>query len=355
MNEGRASFTRLVLSNYRSVGADVSLELGSLTALVGTNGSGKSNVADAFRFLANALGDGLEGAIEARQGFDGMRRVVPGRRSDVAMQFEMQHPDWLGEYGFVLTGNQRGDYRVARERAVIRARNGRSITRFETVDGEVREAPEGLERPARDRVNLTFPSQRPYLTKYGDNWSSVVRRVMGTDRGVQLRTALARVTGDVDNLRVRRGGGGYLVVEFAHRAFGDRPRWFDAALESDGTLRVAGIISALLQTPPLTLTGVEEPELTVHAGMVPLLSDYLAEAAESTQVLLTTHSPELLDLIPVDDIRVVQRVGGATSVSPVDEQQRRLVRENLTTPGELLRSEGLLGPSEDEDESEGGR
>ena len=383
MNRDKAQFSRLVLSNYRSVGTDVVLELGDLTALVGTNGSGKSNVADAFRFLGSALGEGLEAAIEARQGFDGVRRVAEGRRGNVTMRFELRHPEWSGEYEFVLAGTARGDYRVARENASIRSADGSSITRFETRDGEVREAPEGLDRPARDPVNLTFPklggderlrplyealracevysvfpdtlrepqkpSQRPYHTKYGDNWSSVVRRVMKSARGVQLRTALARVTDDVNDLRVRRAGGGYLIVEFAHRAFGEKPRWFDAALESDGTLRVAGIISALLQEPPLTLTGVEEPELTVHAGMVPLLYDYLAEAALSTQVLITTHSPELLDLIPIDAVRVVQRVGGVTTVSPVEEHQRRLVRANLTTTGELLRTEGLIGAERDGD------
>jgi predicted ATPase len=167
---------------------------------------------------------------------------------------------------------------------------------------------------------------------------------MKGDRGAQLRTALSRVTGDVNNLRVRRAGGGYLIVEFAHRAFGDNAKWFDAALESDGTLRVAGIVSALLQEPALTLTGIEEPELTVHAGMVPLLYDYLAEAALSTQVIITTHSPELLDLVPIDDVRVVQRLAGTTTVSRVEEDQRRLVRNNLTTAGELLRTEGLLSP-----------
>ena len=311
--------------------------------------------------------------------------MVDGRRGVVKLRFELSHRDWSGEYEFALTATRGNEYRVSSETAMIRSADGATITRFETRDGEVKQAPEGLEKPARDRINLTFPklggderlkplfdalrsnevyavfpdtlratqkpSQRPYLTKLGDNWSSVVRRVIKTPQGVQLRTALSRVTGDVNDVRVRRAGGGYLIVEFAHRAFGDKVRWFEAAMESDGTLRVAGIITALLQNPPLTLTGVEEPELTVHAGMVPLLYDYLMEASHSSQILVTTHSPELLDLVPIEDVRVVQRVGGVTTVSPVEEHQRKLVKDNLTTVGELLRTEGLLaaevvGPSQ---------
>lgn len=59
------------------------------------------------------------------------------------------------------------------------------------------------------------------MTKFGDNWSSVLRHVVKSDRGPDLRVAMVKVTGDVDDLRVRRAGGGYLVVEFAHRAFDD--------------------------------------------------------------------------------------------------------------------------------------
>jgi predicted ATPase len=377
MTDQRARFTRVSISNYRSIGPDVSIELGDFTALVGTNGSGKSNVADTFRFVSNALNDGLESAIEDRHGFDAVRRVVDGSRGVVKLRFELSHPEWSGEYEFALKATRGTEYRVSREMAMIRSADGATVTRFETLDGEVKQAPDGLDRPARDRINLTFPkiggddrlkplfdalranevyavfpdtlrtpqppSQRRYLTKKGENWSSAVRRVITSPQGVQLRTALSRVTGDVNDVRVRRAGGGYLIVEFAHRAFGDKVRWFDAAMESDGTLRVAGIITALLQDPSLTLTGVEEPELTVHAGMVPLLYDYLMEATLSSQILVTTHSPDLLDRIPIEAVRVVQRIGGVTTVSPVEEHQRRLVKDNLMTVGELLRTEGLLG------------
>jgi predicted ATPase len=376
-SEPRARFTRVVISNYRSIGTDVSIALEDFTALVGTNGAGKSNVADVFRFLADALNDGLENAVEKRHGFDAVRRVVDGKRSNVRLRFEVAAPTWRGVYEFALAPKGRNEFVVASESMQMHLADGSRTYRFETRKGEVKQALEGLDRPAMDPNNLTLPkfggderlapfysalrsaevysifpdtlrepqkpSQRQYLTKLGDNWSSILRRVMNDDTGLQLRTALARVTGDVTNARVRRAGGGYLMVEFAHSAFGDKPRWFDAANESDGTLRVSGLITALLQDPSLTLTAVEEPELTVHTGMIPLLFDYLMEAADATQVLVTTHSPDLLDLVPIESVRVVQRVGGVTTVSPVEEHQRRLVKENLTTVGELLRTEGLLG------------
>ena len=152
MTDQRARFTRVSISNYRSIGPDVSIELGDFTALVGTNGSGKSNVADTFRFLSNALNDGLESAIEDRHGFDALRRVVDGRRGVVKLRFELSHRDWSGEYEFALTATRGNEYRVSSETAMIRSADGATITRFETRDGEVKQAPEGLEKPARDRL-----------------------------------------------------------------------------------------------------------------------------------------------------------------------------------------------------------
>src|SRR5206468_4134073 len=120
-------------------------------------------------------------------------------------------------------------------------------------------------------------------------------------RASDLRAALGHVTGDIDDIRVRQVGG-YLVTEFRHgRAMSPkgkaRDKWFESAQESDGTLRMAGIITALLQEPPLPLLGIEEPELTIHPGALPLLYDYLEETSSRSQILLTTHSPDLLALL----------------------------------------------------------
>lgn len=89
--------------------------------------------------------------------------------------------------------------------------------------------------------------------------------------------------------------------------------------------------------------GFEEPELTVHPGAIGVLFDHFREASGRGQVLLTTHSSELLDLLDIDEVRVVARHDGATVVSRVDEAQRTLVKKRLATTSELVWSEGLRG------------
>ena len=70
--------TEVTISNYKSLGEDVRVPLGAMTALVGANGSGKSNMADVFRFVAESLTMGLEAAIASRHGIKAVRRWSSG-------------------------------------------------------------------------------------------------------------------------------------------------------------------------------------------------------------------------------------------------------------------------------------
>lgn len=181
------------------------------------------------------------------------------------------------------------------------------------------------------------------MTSGGDNWASTLKSIPKSTWGLELITALGRITGDIDDYRVTPVGG-FLIPEFRHGMNGQpkaRERWLGAAQESDGTLRIAAILTALFQDPPPSLIGFEEPELSVHPGALPILFDFLKEASTRSQILFTTHSPDLLDLMPIDGIRVVERHDGITTVAAVDERQRDLVKKRLITTSDLLHAEGL--------------
>ncbi|WP_437642075.1 AAA family ATPase [Sorangium sp. So ce854] len=181
---------------------------------------------------------------------------------------------------------------------------------------------------------------KPMSTK-GSNWASTLRAIERSTWGAELVAALGRVAADIDEYRVTQAGG-FLIPEFRHGLDAQgRERWHGAAQESDGTLRVAALLTALFQEPAPALLGFEEPELGVHPGAIPLLFDFLREASTRGQVLLTTHSPDLLDLVPIDDVRVVERRSGATTVARVEERQRELVRKRLMSTSDLLHAEGL--------------
>jgi predicted ATPase len=373
---GEIVIMHFTISNYRSIGEAVELSLGPLTALVGPNGSGKSNLVDAIRFLADALRMGLEAAVNKRQGIAAMRRWSGGRRFNIRLQATVKYNDrGYGEYEVELCSDKDG-YRVKAEVAISERRSAKA--KFEIVDGVCISEPPGIIpnidpkglalpliaadprfRPLADalrniaiysifpntlRVPQHYDPRRP-MDEHGENWCSILQDARGHEWVTDLRAALGQITGDIDDIKVTSTGT-YLAAAFRHGQVTPsrgkvRERWFASSQESDGTLRLAGIITALLQEPPLTLIGIEEPELTVHPGALPVLYDFLLQASKRSQVVITTHSPELLELLKADEIRVVERHKGVTTVGSMDESQREAVHKRLFTPGELMRLEGL--------------
>lgn len=66
---------------------------------------------------------------------------------------------------------------------------------------------------------------------------------------------------------------------------------------SDGTLRYLSLLTILLDPNPPPLIGIEEPELGLHPDVVFDLASLLVEASERTQLIVTTHSPTLIDAL----------------------------------------------------------
>jgi predicted ATPase len=139
------------------------------------------------------------------------------------------------------------------------------------------------------------------------------------------------------------------TLEFRQEVAGSSDPWrFFAGNMSDGTLRALGILVALFQSPNSTasgvpLVGIEEPEVALHPAAVGALLDALREASQSTQVIVTTHSPDLLDSADIEAelLLAVNAEKGTTQIAPVDEASREAVRKGLYTPGELLRLDQL--------------
>jgi len=362
--------THLAISNYRSLGDGESLTLGPFTALVGRNGSGKSNVVDALSFLRDAMHHGLSGAIAHRHGIAAIRRFSSGRPFNVMLRVQVGLPERAtASYGFELAGDSQAEYRVKWEEATV-TRAG-LVDRFR-IDSGSWSGPEGL-RPQVTDTGLVLPSvggderflalysalksmviysvfpdtlrqpqryssEKPML-RHGENWVSILQDQPEASWKPELVAALRKLSGDIEDVRVSKAAG-FLVAEFLHDS-GARKKWFGPEQESDGTLRVAGIISALLQQPALSVVGVEEPELTIHPGALPLLVDFLREASRRSQVVITTHSPELVDCLDAEELRVVERKDGVSTVKQLRESQKQSVKRGLLSLGELMVTEGL--------------
>ena len=76
---------------------------------------------------------------------------------------------------------------------------------------------------------------------------------------------------------------------------------------SDGMLRFLCLATALLNPLPRPLVAIDEPELGLHPGLLPIVAEMIKTAAERTQVLVTTHSPDLLNCFDIADVAVMAR------------------------------------------------
>lgn len=374
--------SRVKIRSYKSIG-ECDVELKRLTVLVGRNGSGKSNFLDALRFVTDGLVSSLSHAIKSRGGIEEVRRRSTGHPRNVSIELTLNLADWRTAcYGFEISAKSRGAFSVKEEYLRVLRGSGEVDAEFRVESGQLAHTlSESMPPVAIDRLYLVhaagLPQFRPIydaltamgfynlnpqamkdlqspdagelLHREGGNIASVIGRLAAENESAQRRIKdylRSIVPGITDVNRVPLGP--KETLEFRQQVEGSKDAWrFHAANVSDGTLRALGILVAVGQLNeqriPVRLVGIEEPETALHPASTRALMDALREASTHTQVVVTTHSPDLLDSLDLadDQLLVVQADQGKTSIARVDEASLESIRNHLQTAGDLLRMDQL--------------
>lgn len=92
---------------------------------------------------------------------------------------------------------------------------------------------------------------------------------------------------------------------------------------SDGTLRFLALLAILLDPSPPALVVIEEPELGLHPDTLPVIRDLLLDASGRTQLVVTTHSPTLVDSFTErpEVILACDKVEGTSRLSRLDPER----------------------------------
>ena len=119
-----------------------------------------------------------------------------------------------------------------------------------------------------------------------------------------------------------------------------------ARVVSEGTLRILGLLALQGVKDPSSLIGLEEPENGVHPRRIKLIAEWLKNQARGdTQVIVTTHSPVLLDMIPDESLFVCHKSTQGTTITPY-QSKGELWRDQEIEKGmddvELAVSERIL-------------
>lgn len=371
------TFTALELTNFLSY-KSARIEFDQLTALIGPNASGKSNLVAAMKLLRDIPTYGLPLAIARRGGFDQLRHRSYGRPNDPAIRLEFRYgPKSTGFYELSLAAVRGKRYRVKRERASLHVAGEHAPHTFDS-DGERVQSVEWDEDPERldtrsvhiapgqsalttgsfaaymvqmalaglqtveihpARVGeLQEPSSTSEFDPTGANTASVFEALSAKARA-KLVDQLAAIVPGIVRIEPRTYADKQTLMFVQHTDHGNRE--FLAKQMSDGTVRAFGILLSLAQPARPGLAVIEEPEVAIHLGALQSLIEILRAQSESMQIVLTTHSADIVDELPVDALRVVWNDSEQSHVARVSEHTRRILRDGLITPGALLRADAL--------------
>jgi predicted ATPase len=351
---------RVIVKRFRSFPSDV-VDFNNPVFLLGRNGAGKSNFVDLFSFAAEAMLSPLQAVFDRRGGisvFGEMNGAVKGGR----FAFEVKA---LPGYGF----------EVVREQCLVQYADGKrwwfdrqkqfqtnaeglkpsveaSALTLPVIGGDERFAPL-LKALSAMRVYSIEPSklremQDPdsgtVLRRDGGNAASVLQEIGRSDSATKDRVQqiLESIVPNTTFVKPKKHGN-KLSLEFTQEWASGKKLLFEAFNMSDGTLRALGLLMAVFQSPRPSVLVIEEPEATIHPGALGAVLDLIRHASRSMQVIVTTHSPELLDAEWIGDqhLRIVVWHEGASHILPPDDASREAMAQHLMGAGELLRSDAM--------------
>lgn len=377
--EGVPRIESLRIKNYRVL-RDVELaNLTPMTVLLGPNGSGKSTVFDAFNFLSECFQFGLRHAWDRR----GRGRELKSKGSDGPIVFELKYREQKGSpiitYHLAIDEGSKGPEVVKEWLQWRRKKRGKPF-RFLSfnygsgfaVSGEMPD-----EKDSRLETNLRSPdliavntlgqlSEHPrvaalrefitdwyvsYLSvvamrgqpeagpqerldKGGENLPNVVQylKERHSERLEHIFSVLRERIPRLERVKAEPMPDGRLLLKIKDAPFDQSVQ---SKFASDGTLKMLAYLTVLHDPDPPRFIGIEEPENFLHPRLLPELAEECRKASEHSQLLITSHSPFLLNAMRMEEVRVLYRdTSGFTQTKRVSE---------IAGIPELVESGGALG------------
>ncbi|WP_313083654.1 AAA family ATPase [Pulveribacter sp.] len=385
----------IAIKNYRLF-RDAKLEnIPRLCVLVGANGTGKTTLFDVFSFLKDALSMNVGKALAKRGGYrEVVSRGFAHQPIEITLQFRLEITGRERLVTYVLRIALGKDGRPYVEREVLRykrgaygapfrfldfsAGKGYAITNEEdfskpdedlTREEQELDAPDilaikGLGQFDRFKAASAFrlmienwhisdfhvsdarPSQEDgfaeHLSTRGDNLPLVANYLFEHDpaRFDRVLAAMRRRVPGVSVVEPRQTEDGRLVLRFQDGSFKDP---FIARHVSDGTIKMFAYLVLLNDPKPFPLLAVEEPENQLYPELLPELAEEFREYAErGGQVFISTHSPDFLNALTLQEIYCLRKEDGFTTITCAAQSENlRSLFEAGDLPGYLWK-QGLF-------------
>ena len=342
----------LRIEGFRSL-KDVTWKPGDLNVVIGPNGSGKSNLLRMLELISTSAKGGLGKYVQSAGGMEPL--VWDGRAKEIRWELKASPVEerrdtkrdsltykttlarlgggstyrvdyeLLGNYHRVETGEKSDPFKLIERRglrAYVFDMEEKSLVASEESLSEeetLLSLAGGLFThnkhipPYRKQledwcvyhdlhVNKESLIRQPTISRYekrvdpdGQNLISVLHTLYTGDRDFkqEINAAMRAAFGDdFEELVFPPAADQRIQLRIRWKSL---KRELSAAELSDGTLRFLFLLTVLASPEAAPLIAIDEPETGLHPSMFPIIAEYAVEAAERSQVILTTHSPQFLD------------------------------------------------------------
>ena len=373
----------LRVKNFKTF-KDIKLtNLPAISVFIGANGTGKTTLFDVFGFLRDSLQDNVKVALQKRGGF----KEVVTRGETGPIEIEIKFREDVGKTSPLVTYSltiSLENHQPVVEREILKYRRGQkgkpwhfldfskgkgdAITNEENyADKESKEEKEqqqvdspdilalkGLGQFQRFKAANSFrrlieswhvsdfhigdarPSQEAgyaeHLSTRGENMPLVAQYLYENHPDIFqhiLKKMAERVPG-VSKVEATNTDDGRILLKFQDGSFKDP---FIARYVSDGTIKMFAYLLLLHDPKPHPLLCVEEPENQLYpslfCGLVEEFRDY---ADKGGQVMISTHSPDVLNYIELNEIFCLSKKQGITVINRASENELLV---NLSKEGDL--------------------
>jgi predicted ATPase len=355
-----AQLKQLTVRGFKSIKELDQFELRGLNVLIGANGAGKSNFIDVFRLLSSLVQEQLKLFVRTEGGLDpflhgGRKRterielgaqfgdttylvtLVPADEIFVIENEDIEQEGVVGTHA-LGGGHTESVLAKAQEPEAVYVRE--SIAGWRTFHFHDTSPTAAFRNAQRVGDNLVLKQDggnlAPFLRYLYEQYPDHHTRIVETIRLVApfFHDFVYRNDLTADDR---------VALEWLQPGDTDTP-WGPRQL-SDGTLRFIALATLLLQPTqlqPATIL-IDEPELGLHPYAIGLLADLLKEASDERQLILATQSAELLNAMDAEDVVVVGRADGASTLKRLDPEELAVWLKDDYGLGELWEMNVLGG------------
>jgi len=317
------------------------IEFGDITALIGANGSGKSNLVSFFKLMSYMMTSALQQYIGEQGGASSLLNFGPKKTPVLSAKFVFENEEIYDDYEFSLAHavhdsliftHEINSYHKKKlydtpKKWTLRPGTKESGLALEVLKHKDFEPSELICKLLRNcnvyqfhdtsstaKIrNKGYINQNEYLYHDGGNLAAFLYGLKENEKNKQYYEKIVRHIkhvfppfGDF-NLMPDKRNENYIMLDWFMQ--NDLSYHLGAHQLSDGTLRFMALAALLLQ-PPQNLPRViviDEPELGLHPEAIVELAGMVKTASQHVQVILATQSPVLLDEFLPEQVTVIER------------------------------------------------